>query len=307
MPPTLALRLVPWFFVFLWSTGFIVARYGMPHASPFLFLCARFLLSGALLAGWALVAKQGWPRSARDWGTLALVGILMQAGYLGGVWAAVKWGMGAGLVALIVSFQAVLTLLLMPRPPGVRREVLWMGAMISTAGVALVLWPRLQAAWHGLDARSGGVAMWAAALVALLGITLGTILQKRRASQWDFRVTGAVQQAGALIVMVPLACLEPRQWDGAPALWASLCWSVLALTIGASSLLYFLIQRQAAVSVGSTMHWVPSCTVAMAFVLFGEPAGWELLLGTALAAWGISRVQRAVARAAHANEATQAT
>src|SRR3954465_5805034 len=104
-----ALRAMPAVFVLIWSTGFIVARYGMPHAPPITFLCLRYLFSVLCFGVWILLARAAWPRGRDQWGHLAVTGVLMHACYLGGVWAAVKAGMGAGTIALLVGLQPVLT------------------------------------------------------------------------------------------------------------------------------------------------------------------------------------------------------
>ncbi len=103
------LRAMPWVFVLIWSTGFIVARYGMPHAPPMSFLAVRYALSILCFLPWIWVAGVRWPVNRAQWLHLSITGVLMHAGYLGGVWAAVKAGMGSGLAALIVGIQPVLT------------------------------------------------------------------------------------------------------------------------------------------------------------------------------------------------------
>jgi drug/metabolite transporter (DMT)-like permease len=100
---------MPWVFVLIWSTGFIVARFGMPHAPPMKFLAVRYALSILCFLPWIWVTGVKWPKERRQWLHLSITGILMHAGYLGGVWAAVKAGMGSGLSALIVGIQPVLT------------------------------------------------------------------------------------------------------------------------------------------------------------------------------------------------------
>ena len=104
-------RAMPWVFVLIWSTGFVVARLAMPHAPPFSFLTVRFALSVLCYGVWIVLARAAWPSSRAQWGHLAVTGVLMQAGYLGGVWSAVKAGIGAGTVALLVGLQPVLTAL----------------------------------------------------------------------------------------------------------------------------------------------------------------------------------------------------
>ena len=103
------LRVMPGVFVLIWATGFIVARYGMPHAPPLKFLAVRYALTFAAFGLWAVLARVAWPSTRAQWGHLMVTGVLVQAGYLAGVWAAVRIGMGSGLVALLVGLQPVLT------------------------------------------------------------------------------------------------------------------------------------------------------------------------------------------------------
>ena len=109
------MRAMPAVFVLIWSTGFIVARFGMPHAPPLTFLSWRYALSVLCFAVWIVLSRAAWPQGARQWGHLCVTGVLMHAGYLGGVWAAVKAGMGAGTVALLVGLQPVLTAIWLSR------------------------------------------------------------------------------------------------------------------------------------------------------------------------------------------------
>ncbi len=106
---------MPWVFVLIWSTGFVVARLGMPHAPPLGFLAIRYALSVLCFGIWIALARAAWPRSRRQWIHLAAAGVLMHAGYLGGVWSAVKAGIGAGTVALLVGLQPVLTAIWLTR------------------------------------------------------------------------------------------------------------------------------------------------------------------------------------------------
>ena len=227
-------RAMPVVFVLIWSTGFIVARYGMPHAPPMKFLALRYVLSVAAFLVWALLARAAWPRNGRQLAHLAVTGIFMHAGYLGGVWAAVKAGMGAGLAALLVGLQPVLTAVWISTRGGQVAPRQWAGFALGLAGLVLVVWQKL-----GL----GEVVPLnlAFALVALLAITAGTLYQKRFVTPCDVRTANLVQLAAALVVTLPLALLETeamRWWlaDGAlnGELAGAVVWSVLGLTLGGS-------------------------------------------------------------------------
>ncbi|RUP27072.1 MAG: DMT family transporter [Curvibacter sp.] len=280
------LAAMPAVFVLIWSTGFIVARYGMPHAPPFSFLCVRYALSVLCFGAWVKLAGVPLPRSRAQWGHLAVTGVLMHAGYLGGVWAAVKAGMGSGLSSLIVGLQPVLTAVWMSWQGSRVSRWQWLGLLLGFAGLVLVVSAKIaqggEASWHTLSL----------AVMALFSITTGTLYQKRHVAPCDVRSASAVQLGAALLVSLPLAWLEPEAIDWTPELIGAVAWSVLALSLGASSLLYLLIQRGAATSVTSLLYLVPPCTAALAWLLFGEPITGLTLVGTALTAVGVSLVVR---------------
>ena len=288
----LLVRAMPAVFVLIWSTGFIVARYGMPHAPPMKFLAWRYALSVACFFLWALAARAVWPRGGVQVAHLAVTGVFMHAGYLGGVWAAVKAGMGAGLAALLVGLQPVLTAIWMSLRGGSVAPRQWAGLGLGLAGLLLVVWQKLGfGEVHPLNLLF--------ALTALVSITAGTLYQKRFVAPCDVRTANLVQLAAALLVTLPLAALETEtmRWSG-PQGWnhellGAMGWSVVGLTLGGSSLLYLLIQRGAATTVTSLMYLVPPTTALMAWVLFGEPITPVIVAGVALTAIGVSLVVRA--------------
>lgn len=281
------LRAMPWVFVAIWSTGFIVARYGMPHAPPLTFLAWRYALSVLAFAAWIRLAGAGLPPRAQ-WGHLAVGGVLLHAGYLGGVWAAVRLGAPAGAVALVVGLQPLLTALWVSAVDGQRlRALQWLGLVSGFTGVALVVWRRLQG--DGLDAVN--LALCALALVS---ITAGSLYQKRYVQPGDPRGANLVQLAASFVVTLPLAMLEGGVVDWRhPEFIGAMAWSVLALTLGGSSLLLMLIQRGAATQTASLMYLVPPGTALMAFALFDEPLTPLVVLGMALAAVGVALAMRA--------------
>ena len=284
------LRAMPWVFVLVWSTGFIVARYGMPYAPPLSFLAWRYALSVLCFLPWIVWAGVRWPQSREQWLHLAVVGLLMHGGYLGGVWIAVKAGMGAGLSALIVGLQPVLTAIWLSSTGGRVTGRQWLGLLLGFAGLVLVVLRKLmyQAPDDMVTAFNVGFAV-----LALLSITAGTLYQKRFVQACDVRTANTVQLLAAFLLTLPLALLlevEPMQWNS--QLMGAMAWSVLVLTIGGSSLLYMLIQRGAAASVTSLMYLVPPCTAVIAWVLFSEPLTLTSLAGIALTALGVSLVVR---------------
>lgn len=280
-------RAMPAVFVLIWSTGFVVARYAMPHAPPFSFLALRFALSALAFAVWVRLSGAAWPRGRTQWLHLAATGALMHGGYLGGVWAAVKGGMGAGLTALIVGLQPVLTALWVSASGaehriGARR---WLGLAMGLAGLLLVV-------WHKLGVGEVSVFTMGCAVAGLLCITAGTLYQKRFVAPCDVRSASFVQLVAAVAVCLPFAVFETAPFDWHPHLLGALAWSVLVLTLGGSSLLYLLIQRGAATRVTSLMYLVPPCTALLAWLLFAEALAPTVLAGLVLTAAGVALAVR---------------
>ena len=284
-PPAISLiQAMPVVFVLIWSTGFIVARYGMPHAPPMSFLALRYALSILCFLPWVLLAGVAWPGRKSQWMHLSVSGILMHACYLGGVWAAVKAGMGAGLSALIIGLQPVLTAICLSASGGAVAARQWLGLCLGFAGLLLVVSTKF---------GPGGEANWlntSLAVGALLSITAGTLYQKKFIQPCDVRSANLVQLAAALVVTLPLALLEPAAIAWEPELLWAMAWSVLALTLGGSSLLYLLIERGAATSVASLMYLVPPSTALLAWLLFNETITVITLAGTGLSVLGVALV-----------------
>lgn len=280
------LAAMPWVFVGVWSTGFVVARLAMPHAPPLTFLTWRYAFSLLAFGLWIRAAGVAWPQGRAQWGHLSVSGVLMHAGYLGGVWAAVRAGMPAGTAALIVGLQPLFTALWVSgRGQYAVSAMQWLGLLLGLGGLVLVVWPKM-----GLgEVTAPNLAL---ALLALASITVGTLYQKRHVRPADVRSANFVQIAAALVVTAPLALLEPGTMHWHPDLLVALAWSVLVLSLGGSSLLMMLIQRGAATRVTSLLYLVPPCTALLAWLLFGErmaPSGWA---GMALCAVGVGLVLR---------------
>lgn len=277
---------MPAVFVLIWSTGFIVARYAMPYAPPMKFLALRYALSILCFLPWIALSGVAWPRPRAQWGHLAVTGVLMHACYLGGVWAAVKAGMGSGLAALIVGLQPVLTGLWLSATGRVITPRQWLGLSLGFGGLVMVVSRKF--------GQGGEADLWNLSLAtgALLGITLGTLYQKRFVATCDVRSANVVQLAAAFLVTLPLALAESGAVNWNAELGLAMAWSVLALTLGGSSLLYLLIQRGAATTVTSLMYLVPPMTALLAFSLFDEAITVMTLGGTAITALGVALVVR---------------
>jgi drug/metabolite transporter (DMT)-like permease len=280
-------RAMPAVFVLIWSTGFIVARFGMPHAPPLGFLALRYALSVLAFLIWIAIARPAWPRNREQWLHLAVTGMLLHGGYLGGVWSAIKDGASAGTVALICGLQPVLTAIWVSVTGSEHRVSgrQWLGLALGLVGLILVVWRKLGVG--EINALNLGLSLF-----ALLSITIGTLYQKRFVAPCDVRTANTVQLLAAFIVTLPLALLEHEPIQLHPEFIGAMAWSVLALTLGGSSLLYMLIQRGAATQVTSLLYLVPPCTALMAWILFGEQLGAMVVAGLALTAIGVWLVVR---------------
>jgi drug/metabolite transporter (DMT)-like permease len=277
------MRLAPFIFVILWSTGFIGSKLGAKDAEPFTFLSLRFLIVLALMAPVA-IARGALGRGARERGHALVVGMLIHGAYLGGVFWAIRNGMPAGMVALVVSLQPIVTSVLAgPLLGETVTARAWAGLVLGLAGAGLVVAPKIAGAGP-LGVAGLGTAPVVASVVALAGMTAGTLYQKRFAGGIDL-IAGAVwQYAGALLVVGLGAILtETREVTWSPDFIVALAWLVLVLSIGAISLLMLLIRQNAVSSVSGLFYLVPATTAVMAYLLFGESLAPVQLVGLVLA------------------------
>jgi len=273
-------------FVLLWATGFIGAKYGLPYIEPVTFLMLRFLLVAAALLLWVLLARSAWLTwaQARD---AAVIGILLQAVYLGGIYKAIDLGIEAGVSALIVGLQPVLTAFIARQFLGERlTPVQWAGIALGFLGVGLVVMRKLDAGvgdWRGVVLCLGSLA----------GISIASILQKTRATGHPVRSSTLVQFIAALAVLVPLSfAFETREVTWSTELILTMAWLVLVMSLGALSLLLFLIRRGAASNVASLFFLVPPTTAVMAWGIFGEVLGAIEIAGIAVTTLGVMMVNR---------------
>ncbi|MFC5303193.1 DMT family transporter [Azospira restricta] len=282
------LKFAPFLFVFLWSTGFIGAKYGLPHADALSFLLVRYLLVIGLMGALALATRAPWPGDARRWFHIGASGVLVHAFYLGGVFVAIQHGLPAGITALVVGMQPLLTAFgagmflgekVTPRQ--------WGGLALGLVGVFLVLSGRIAA-----DAPLG--AMLVPALVALLAITAGTLYQKKFCPSFDLR-TGSVIQflPTAALTALAIALFGEFRIEWTPPFVFALGWLVLVLSLGAISLLNLLIRSGSAVNVASLFYLTPPTTAVIAWALFGETLSGVALAGMALAVAGVWLARKA--------------
>lgn len=281
--------LIPALFVWLWSTGFIGAKYGLPYAEPFTLLLIRMLLTLVLLAGLAWVLKVRWP----DWrgaGHVAVTGLLVHGCYLGGVYYAILGGMPSGVVSLIVGLQPVVTgvaaVLILREGIGFRQ---WVGLLLGVVGVSLVILEKMVLTSDEL----GTFPLWtlACAALALFGISLGTVYQKRHGTHVEL-VPGTMIQYAAASLFFALGAFawETRTVEWHPHLQLSMAWLVLAVSIGAILLLMWLIRRGAASRVASLFYLVPPVTALQAFWAFDERLGWLAMSGGVISIIGVALV-----------------
>jgi drug/metabolite transporter (DMT)-like permease len=279
----LAVFAAPGVFLVLWSSGFVGSKLGMPYAEPMTFLTIRMAAVVALLGAIAIVTRPKWPNRA-GLGHSAVVGLLVHGCYLGGVFVAIAHRMPAGLVALIVALQPMLTSTLANRLLGERvtpRQ--WLGLALGIVGVYFVVQGRIE----GEDS----LVAWIAAAFALVGITLGTLYQKRFGGGIEWRTGFLVQYAASTVVFALAALLfETRevQWTG-PFIFA-VAYLVLVLSIGAIWLFYFLIQRTAMTRVVSLLYLMPPVTALMSWLMFDERLAPLALVGMAICVVGVALV-----------------
>lgn len=279
-------RAIPLVFVVLWSTGFIGSKLGIPHIEPITFLVVRFAIVVPIFLVWAWLARAPWPSRER-WGHVAIVGILLHGFYLGGVFVSIAWGLPAGLSALIVGAQPLLTAALVGKLTGEKVSARqWLGLALGFAGVAAVLWEKL--GFEGVPL----VAVWPS-VVGLLGITFGTLYQQRHGGGIHLATGGVIQYTAVLLALIPLMlAFETMAIDWAPELIFAMGWLVLVLSVGAVSLLMLLARRGAAAKTASLFYLVPPCTAAVAWPLFGEALGLMAIAGMAVTAFGVYLVRK---------------
>lgn len=285
--PALLARSAPAVFVLLWATGFLAAKLGVPYAQALTILSLRFVLAAAMMIGIALLTQAPWPRTWRHAGHIAVTGILLHAIYLGACYIAIYAGMPAGMTALIVGFQPILTAafagpLLAERV----RPVQWIGIVIGFVGLMMVLWERLV-----ID-LSHPIAL-VMALLSLLGITSATIYQKRFCPTFDLRSGAAIQYVAASAVIVPGAFflgIGDIVW--APTFFFALAWLVIVLSGISIALLSWMISRGAASKVASLFYLTPPIAAVGSYFMFGETLSRLAIAGMAVIVAGLYLLNR---------------
>ncbi len=278
--------LLPLIFVLLWSTGFIGARLGLPHVEPLTFLLIRYAAVLVLMLAIAVGTRAPWPKNAREWMHIGTAGLLLHAVYLGGVFIAISRGLPAGVTSLVVGLQPLLTAIaagwFLGETVSTRQ---WVGLLLGFVGVGLVVFGKTGAGF--------GVAALVPAVVALVGITAGTIYQKRFCPKFDWR-TGVIAQflPTALVTGVAAWATESMRVEWTGAFVFALGWLVLVLSIGAISLLNWLIRHGDVVNIAALFYLVPPCTALFAWLLFRDTLSGVALGGMALAVSGVYLARR---------------
>ena len=290
----LAIAIAPALFVFLWSTGFIGARYGLPYIEPLTFLALRISFAAVIMAAIALLT--GARRlNTNEIGHSLVAGSLMHGLTLGGAFTAISQGIPAGIVALILGLQPIVTSILANRLMDEKIARLQsVGLALGLVGVLLVLHDRN-------IVLAGSVLGWVASFLSLIGITLGTLYQKRYCGSIDWRTGNLVQYVGAGVLFTLGAfAFETREINWTGELIFALVWLVLVLSIAAVALMYWLIRRSGATEFASLFYLVPVVTALLAYILFDERLDSISILGMLICTGGVALVNRGAARPATA-------
>ena len=285
MPASRLIRFFPAIFIFIWASGYVVAKFGLPYAEPLTFLCLRYSGVVVMMLLLAIFMHAPWP-SKKQVLPIAVAGVLMQAGYLGGIWCAVKLGMPAGVAALIANIQPILTAVAGPLIGERVRGKQWFGLALGISGVALVVSNKISAI--GLSGASIALAV-----MALFSMTTGTLYQKRFCPAVDVRTGQVIQFAASLLVTLPFALmLETQTIQYTARFFIAMAWSVLVLSGIGISVLFVMIRHGEATKVTSYMYLVPAVTALMAWLMFGESFTLTAATGMLIALAGVALVVR---------------
>jgi len=267
-------------FVLLWSTGYPAARIGLDHAAPFTLLVARFSCAGMIYGALALLSGATWPR-----GRVALhsaaVGLLQLALQFGALYLAAARGVNVGLIALVIGTMPIVTALLGLALGEAVRPLQWLGFAFGFTGVAL-------AVGEGIGPGSGaGLAASIAVVVGLLAVSVGTLYQKRYASEVDLRTGLSVQHLVAALALVPFAVHEGWAFDASPALFGSLAWMIAVNSLSAFALFFVILRRGAVNQVTTLFFLMPPVTALLDYLALGDPLSELKVSGIAVAAFGV--------------------
>ena len=275
--------LLAWYFVAVWGAGYVATKIGLQYAPPFTFLSLRFALGLLCLLPVVLFWPPRWPSSPSALGHLVVAGLLMHAVQLGGSHYAQYLGMSAGVAALIIACQPLVTAVvasrwlhehLQPRQ--------WSGVVIGLAGVALVV-------WHKMDIHEVTPGSLIGTLFALGGVTAATLYQRRFSPRADLKAAAVVQFAASLAVLAPLAAgVEGFKVHWSGELLGAIAFLVIFASILGVSVLNYLMRHGAATRVAGMMYLPPVFAVALEAALFGVVPSGLALAGMALTCLGVA-------------------
>ena len=274
-----------WYFVVVWGSGFLATKVGLQYAPPFTFLTLRFAFGMLLVIPIALAVRPRWPDSLTQWLHVAAAGLLMHAVNLGGSHYAQYLGMSAGITALVLALQPLVTAVVAGPFIGERlSRWQWTGVFLGLAGVALVV-------WHKIDLDAMSTASLAAVLIALAAITAGTLYQRIFCPAVDLRAASVVQFAVTLLLIAPLAvAVEDFRFEVSWQLLAAIGFLVIFASIFAVNALHTLMRRGEATRVTSLLYLTPIIAVALEWLMFGIYPTWLTALGVAVTCAGVALV-----------------
>ncbi|OWV76598.1 peptide ABC transporter ATP-binding protein [Rhizobium sp. R339] len=288
-------RFAPAVFVFLWSTGWVVAKYAALHSEPFTFLSIRYALSALAFLALCLVMRAQWPKSRATWLRAIYSGFFLHGFYLGGLWWAIANGVPAGISGIIAALQPLLTAMAAPFLVGERlQKSQQFGLGLGFIGIAIAISPKL------LDPATSDLSHAALPLVinliAMGSVTYGTLYQKKHLQSGDLRTIATLQYVGALILTLPLSLIfEQQHFDGSAQAYGALIWSVFGLSMGGVGLLLYLIRRGQVSRAASLIYLMPPAVALEAFIAFGEPLTLPLIVGTVVVVAGVYLTNRKAA------------
>nr|WP_269459898.1 DMT family transporter [Polynucleobacter necessarius] len=264
----------------MWSAGFVIARLAMPYVEPATFLFWRFAVVRAAMAALSLVWRMTWPIWAQI-KHIAVAGILLQFGYLMGVWFAVRLGMTVGLVAIIVGLQPIVTAWFAAWISEKVTQRQWIGLGFGFAGVALVVAEKIGFAHIPF-------VSYVLAFIGLLSITFGTLYQKKFCPVFDLRAGSSIQfGVSAVLCFICMYVFESGEMIWNLSVIGALLWATFPLSIGSISLLFMMIRKEAATKVTSLLYLMPPTTALMAWLMFDEPFTLLMAVGLCLTMTGV--------------------
>jgi len=289
VPQQLLLVGAPSLFVVLWSTGYISARLGLPYAEAGTFLMMRFALAAIFMVALVVASRAPLPTSFREWAHCAVVGALVHGLYLYGGFASIQEGLTPTTIAVVVGMQPVITAVLIGPILGEAVNIRqWGGFFLGTVGVVLVIVANFASIGFG----SGAPAVFLS-LLCVMSISVGTLYQKRFCASVDLRSGTMIQLIMAAVMMWGISSwLETGHVEWTGTFVFALMWSVLVLSVGAYTLLWWLVRRKAATNVVSLFFLMPPVTAVFDWLLFDQKVSLITLMGIAIAVAGIAIVIR---------------